>query len=93
MKLKEALEAIRHTANEIDIKVCYNNDFDEECTLCRTFVDEAVYKEGKTYWASKVTKYAYSLNTKEMERYLDFEVGMLCAKGKNHFFIFASNFH
>lgn len=93
MTLKETLEAIRYAATEIDIKVCYNNEYDEECTLCRTFVDENNYKEGKNYWSSKVTKFAYTMDIRSLERYFDFEVSMLNAQGKNHFFVFAHNFH
>lgn len=93
MTLKEVLNTIKYSANEIDIKVCYNNEYDEECTLCKTFVDETIYKKDKKYWSDRITKFNFSMDMKEMERYLDFEVSMLNAQGKNHFFIFASNFH
>lgn len=93
MTLLEVLKAIQYSANEIDIKICYTNEFDEECTLCRTYIDESKYKEDKNYWGSKVVKFAYSMDLRQVERYKDFEVSMLNANGKNHFFIFASNFH
>lgn len=93
MTLKEALNLIKYSANEIDIKVCYNNEYDEECTLCKTFVDETAYKEDKKYWSDRITKFAYTMDVRDMERYSEFEVSMLNAQGKNHFFIFASNFH
>lgn len=93
MTLKEAINAIRCGATEIDIKVCYNNEYDEECTLCRTFVEEDSFKEDKDYWSSKVRKFSNMMDTSELERYEDFKVDFMNAKGKNHFFIFAHNFH
>lgn len=93
MTLLEALNLIKYNATEIDIKVCYNNEYDEECTLCRTFVDEKHYKDNKKYWTSKVTKFSAFINTEDMLRYGDFKVDMLTAQAKDHFFIFASNFH
>lgn len=91
MKLSEVLELIRIDDNEIDLKVCYNNEFGEECTLCKTFVPQKKYKEGNMYWSDAIT-YEYVFPTDKLERYKDFEVGMLLAEGKKHFFIFASNF-
>ena len=94
MKLIDALEAIRFDATEVDVKVCYENEFGEECTKCNTFVDEEVFKEGKKYWAEdRVVKYRYGFPKEKLERYFDFDVFMLKAEGKNHFFIYASNFH
>ena len=89
MTLENLLETIRYNCKEIDIKVCYNNEFDEECTLCRTFVD----KDKKAKDEKKKTFSYYSEVTETLERYKDFKVDMLLAKGADHFFVFACNFH
>lgn len=93
MKLREVLEILSHHDVELDIKVCYSNEFGEECTWCRTFVQRNKYKEGKKYWASdwKVIQYDYCFPA-DLKRYEDFDVSMLTAEGKGHFFVFASNF-
>lgn len=96
MTLFEVLNTIKFSANEIDIKVCYNNEDDEECTFCRTFVTENKYKGEHEYWSHKVVKFGGYLDANcvnILEKYRDFEVSMLNAMGKGHFFIFASDFH
>ena len=94
MKLIDVLETIKYSDVELDLKVCYDNEFGEECSRCATYVPEEAFKEGKKYWCDyRVIKYSVGLPVKELERYHDFEVSMLKAEGKNHFFIFACNFH
>ena len=94
MTLFEVLNTFKYTANEIDIKVCYNNEDDEECTFCRTLVTKDKYKDGHEYWSHKVVKFDRFLDYEDiLEKYRDFKVTMINAMGKNHFFIFAENFH
>lgn len=91
MKLKELLDVIRYSDNEVDIRVTYKNEYDEECNMCMTFVPEKKFKANKEYWASKVIKYDCLLPIEKLDRYYDFEVSILHADGKDHFFIFACN--
>lgn len=93
MTLSQALDTIKYNVKELDIKVCYNNEYDEECTFCKTFVSNDSFKENKEYWSRKIDKFNTTPNTIDLEvRYGEFEVSFLTAKGKEHFFIFASNF-
>lgn len=93
MTLNDVLKTIAYDDAEVDIKIAYTNEYGEECTWCRTFVEERNFKEGKKYWAeNRVTKYSTIFPTNKLERYADFKVDMLHAEGKNHFFIFAHNF-
>ena len=51
-------------------------------------------KKGKNdYWGTVKTFSYYSEVTETLERYKDFKVDMLLAKGADHFFVFACNFH
>lgn len=94
MKLQDMLETIAYDRPEVDIKIAYTNEYGEECTWCRTFVEERNFKEDKKYWADgkRVVKYSTIFPTEALERYAEFKVDMVKAEGKNHIFIFAHNF-
>lgn len=92
MLLKEVLDVMKIGDNELDVRLTYTNEFDEECNRSLTFVSSKKFKEGKEYWSSHVVKYDCVMPVEMLDRYNDFKVSILNAEGKDHFFIFAHNF-